>query len=212
MRLSYVQIANNALGHIGEDDRISDPDQDSKAARTVKAAWETTRLFVLADAHWSFAARTAEIAARPHNREWPIALGRTAYPLPADLVNLIEILDPDLNDDDDEFAIEAGPNGAELLVDYTGPITIRYVRDHPSIADPARWSPGFAEAFAFRLGWQVSDPLSADKGRKDRAENSYEKALRKARKANARTKPFRRNPPSDWARARHGARTDRVER
>jgi hypothetical protein len=93
-----------------------------------------------------------------------------------------------------------------------GPITIRYVRDGQDIADPSRWSPGFAEAFAFRLAWQISDPLSADKGRKDRAENSYAKALRKARKSNARTKPFRRNPRSDWARARHVCRTDRFIR
>lgn len=212
MLLSYVAIANLALGHIGEDDRISDPDENSRAAREVKTAWEPTRLFVLADANWSFAIRTLELAARPADPLWPIALGRTAFPLPADLVNLAEIIDPDLYDDDDEFAIEGGPNGSELLVESDGPITVRYVRDGLDIADPARWSPGFSEAFAFRLAWQISDPLSADKGRKDRADVAYTKALRKAKKANARTKPFRQNPPTEWSQARRGGRTDGVIR
>jgi hypothetical protein len=52
--------------------------------------------------------RTLALAARPDNPQWPIALGRTAFPLPADLVNLAEIVEPDLYDDDDEFAIEGG--------------------------------------------------------------------------------------------------------
>jgi hypothetical protein len=78
MLLSYVPIANHALGHIGEDDRISDPDEDSRAAREIKTAWETTRLFVLADANWSFATRTFELAARPDN---PRGRSRSAEPL-----------------------------------------------------------------------------------------------------------------------------------
>jgi hypothetical protein len=213
MLLSYVSIANTSLGHIGEDDRISDPDEDSRAAREVRVAWEPIRLFVLADAHWSEATRTIELVARPDDPTWPIALGRTAFPLPPNFVSLAEIVDPELNDDDDEFALEAGPNGVELLVEgITGPITVRCVLDLEPLRDPSRWSVGFAEAFAFRLAWQISDPLAADKGRKDRAENNYLKALRKARKNNARTKPFRRNPPSDWARARHSCRTDRFIR
>lgn len=212
MLFSYVQIANLALQHLGEDDRIDDPQDTSRAARTVARAWEPTRLLVLADAHWSFAARTLDISQRPAIAEWPIALGRSAYPMPPDLVNLIEILSPDVNDDDDEFAIETGPTGAELLLDHSGPVTIRYVRDGADIKDPSRWSAGFVEAFQFRLAWQISDALAAKTSRKDRAERSYNAALRKAKKANARTKPFRRNPPTDWTRARHGGRSDLTTR
>ncbi len=206
MLLSYVQIANMALQHIGEEDRLEDPNDKTRAALAVRTAWDTTRLLVLADAHWSFAARTVQITARPASLELPTALGRTAFPLPIDMVNLCEIVEPELNDDDDEFAIEAGLAGQELLVADAGPITIRYIRECPETADPARWTPGFVEAFAFRLAWQISDTLGAKTSRKDRAERSYENALKKARKANARTKPFRRNPPTDFTRSRHGGR------
>jgi hypothetical protein len=43
------------------------------------------------------------------------------------------------------------------------------VRDGADIADPARWTPAFDQAFAWRLAWQISDEMGADKARKDRA-------------------------------------------
>lgn len=210
MLFSIVELGNLALQHLGEDDRISDPNEDSRAARTVKRAWEPTRLLVLAELSWSFACRTVELAARPPMAEWPIALGRTAFPLPPDLVNLAEIVEPDLYDESDEFAIETGPNGAELLVDDPGPIVIRYVRDGADIRDPARWSAAFIEAFTARLAWQISDALAAKTSRKDRAERSYFQALRKAKKSNSRTKPMRRAAPTDWSRARHSGRSSNL--
>lgn len=200
--LTYVPIANAALQHIGESDRIVSPDEASKPARAIKAGWEPTRLFILAEAHWSFACRTIEIAARAAHPDFPIALGRTAFPLPADLVTFIEIVDPCELDENDSYTIEEGPTGSELLADVTGPITIRYVRDSKAIADPSRWSPAFVEAFAFRLAWQVSDELAADKGRKDRALGASNAALKLARRANARTKASRGNKTTPWTAAR----------
>jgi hypothetical protein len=90
----------------------------------------------------------------------------------------------------------------EILADETGPITIRCVRRQLEIADPARWTPAFTEAFAFRLAWQISDELAADKARKDRALGASEKALRLARRSNARTKASRANLTTPWTAAR----------
>jgi hypothetical protein len=198
-----VGLGNMALQLLGEDDRIDNLDEDSRAARIVKRAWDNTRIFVLAAVPWAFACRTVELAARAPSAEWPIAGGRSAYPLPVELVTIAEIVEPNLHDDDDEFQIEAGPNGQELIADHVGPIVVRFVANQAETADPVRWSPGFAEAFVARLAWQISDSLACKTSRKRMAEEAYERALRKGRKANARTKPFRRNPPSDWTRARH---------
>lgn len=200
--LDQVALANQALGHIGEDDQIQDLNEDRKAARTVKLHWEPTRLFVLSKVNWSFASRTIEITARDVNPEWPIAGGRSAFPLPVDMIRFVEILDPELGDDDNEFSIETGPNGQEIIAAYTDVITIRIVLDSPQVRDPARWPAEFAEAFSYRLAYDISDTLSADKARKAQARNEFAIALRDAKKANARTKPYRRNPPTDWTRAR----------
>lgn len=204
-KLSYVPLANIALGHLGEDDRISAPNDDSKAARAIKSAWEPTRQFVLAEAHWSFASRTVDLTQRPDNPEWPIALGRKAFPLPSDLVTFVEIVEPEyLDDEEDRYTIEGGPDGGlEILADEAGPITVRYIRDSKAIADPSRWPPAFAEAFAFRLAWQISDELGADKARKDRALTASDRALKLARRGNTRTKGRRRQHGGDWVRARH---------
>lgn len=200
--LTYVPIGNIALQHLGEVKRIVTPDEDSKAARAIASAWEPTRLFVLAEAHWSFAIRTLDIAARPADPDYPIALGRKAFPLPANVVTLVEIVEPAALDENDSYSIEAGPTGMEILADVTGPITIRCVIDSPAIADPARWTPAFDEAFAFRLAWQISDELAADKARKDRALGASEKALRLARRTNARTKASRAHATTPWTAAR----------
>lgn len=203
MDLSYIPLANLALGHLGESDRISDPDENSKPARAIKRQWELTRCFILAEAHWSFATRTVDINMRAPLANWPIALGRNAFPMPADLHEFIEIVCPDyLDDEEDLYTFEGGPNGLELLCCDPGPVTIRYVRDGADIADPARWSPLFAEAFAFRLAWQISDELAGDKGRKDRALVSATAALKSARKANNRTKARRRQHSGAWVTAR----------
>jgi hypothetical protein len=200
--LSYVPISNTALQHLGEARRIVDADEDSKPARAIKVAWEPTRLFVLAEANWSYAIRTVELTARPDDTEFPVALGRKAFPLPADLVTLVEIVAPSTLDEEDSYSIEGGPTGSEILCDETGPITVRYVRDGKDIADPARWPPAFTEAFAFRLAWQISDELAADKGRKDRALGASEKALKLARRSNGRTKASRAQVTTPWAAAR----------
>lgn len=205
--LDETQIANLALGHIGEDDRIDSLDDvNSRAARSCKRAWDGVFLFVLAEAHWSFALRTKALTARAASDAYPIALERTAFPLPPDLVRLAEIVDPELDvEDSDNYSIEAGPEGGqELLVEDSGPITIRYVRDTPEIRSPASWPPAFAEAFSYRLAYQVSDVLAADKARKRTADEKYQETLRKAKKTNAATKPRRSQPTGPWVRARRG--------
>jgi hypothetical protein len=201
--LDYVAIANLALGHIGEDDRISAPDEQSRVARIIRNAWKGSFLFVLSQANWGFALRTLELTARVADADWPIALERTPFPLPSDLVRLTEIIAPAfLIEDDDAFSIECGPNGQEILVADDGPITIRYVRTGTDIEDPGRWSPSFDQAFQFYLAWQISDPLAADKPRKDRALAAYGAALRDARRANNKLKAPKGNADTPWSRAR----------
>lgn len=201
--LTYVPIANLALQHIGEDDRIDDPDEGSRPARIVKNAFEPTFNFIIGKANWAFATRTVELAKRATNVNWPLALDRVAFPLPSDMVRFVEIIDPELDDEDDSYSIEGGPGGAELLTEDPGSsITIRYIRTGADLLDPTRWTPDFIEAFTWRLAWQISDPLSADKGRKDRALNAYNDAISAAKRANRRMKGRRGNYRTDWDRSR----------
>jgi hypothetical protein len=178
------------------------PDESSRPARIVKNAFSATFLFVLAQANWSFAIRTVELAARAPDPDWPIALGRTAFPLPADMARFVEIVDPELDDQDGSYSIEGGPGGTELLCEETGPITVRYVRTGADLEDPVKWPANFVEAFTWRLAWQIAEPLAADKGRKDRAFKAFDEAIRAAKRANNRMKGRKGDFVTPWSAAR----------
>lgn len=199
---SYVPIANIALQHIGESNRIVAPDENSKPARAIKAAWDLTFLFVLAEAHWSFALFSRDLTARTANPDFPLRDGFFAFPLPAELVTLVEILEPCSLEEPDAYSIERGPNGTELICEEAGPVRIRFVGNTAAVQDPSSWSPAFVEAFSFRLAWQISDELAADKARKDRAYAASNAALKLAKRANARTKASQTNATTPWSAAR----------
>jgi hypothetical protein len=126
--LTYVPIANTALQHLGEADRIVAPEEDSKPARAIGGVGANPPLCACGGA--------LELR-DPHDRDrrssddpkFPIALGRKAFPIPADCVTFIEIVEPCSLDEEDSYSIEAGPTGMEILCDHPGPLTIRYVRD-----------------------------------------------------------------------------------
>lgn len=201
--LTYVPLANLALQHIGEDDRIDDPNESSRPARIVKNAFLPTFLFILGEANWSFAKQTIEIAKRAVDVDWPVARDRVAFPLPADMVRFVEIIDPELDADDDSYSIEAGPNGMEIQCDDPGSsLTVSVIRNLETWQDPLRWPPPFVKAFTFELAWQISDALAADKGRKDRARLAADKAIAAAQRANNRTKGRIAQLTTPWTRAR----------
>jgi len=201
---SYVPIANLALQHLGEAYRIVEPDEDSKPARAIKSAWDLTRLFVLAEGLFSFASRTLELTARAAHPEYPLPIGRNAFPLPANMLAFVEITAPASLDENDSYVFEEGPTGMDIVCDEPGPLSVRIIRDGAGAKDPARWTPAFAEAFAFRLAWQISDELAADKARKDRVFNAANAALKLAKRANARTKASRGHATTPWVAARSG--------
>lgn len=193
-----VEIANLATGFFGEDDQIRSPDDDSKPARSVRAAWVKTRQFVLSKTDWSFASRYSRLSARPDtNAEYPVLGYAYAYPLPARFVRLVRIVEPEGARDD--YAIRRGPSGREIFTDYAGPLEIEWIED---VEEVARWSVEFVEAFTMRLAWHVADRLSGDKQRKQQAYDAYREALSSGRNSDARQKPPRAHAQGDWSRGR----------
>jgi hypothetical protein len=191
MARDFVTIANLAVGFVGDDDQIREPSEDSKPARTVRAAWESVRQFVICAAEWNFAMRRAWLPAREISIEKPVIGFQNAYPLPHDCLRFVELLELQ----DVRYQIENG----EILADWTGALPIRYEVD---VAETALWSPEFVEAFSMRLAWQIADRLSGDKQRKQQAKDAYDGVIRKARGTDARQNPPRTHPETDWSRAR----------
>jgi len=193
-----VEIANLATGFFGEDDQVRSRDDDSKPARSVRAVWAKVRKFVFSKANWSCALRRSRLSARAADASYAILDPYThAYPLPADFVRLVKILDP--VGAKDEYSMMRGPKGREIHCAYSGPLVIEWIED---VKDPALWSAEFQECFAMRLAWQVADRLSGDKQRKQQALDAYKDALSEGRNSDARQQPPRAHAQGDWSRAR----------
>ena len=193
-----VDIANLATGFFGEDDQIRSPDDDSKPARTVRAAWAKVRKFVFSKANWSCGLRRSQLSARAADGAFPVLDPYThAFPLPTSFVRLAQILDPHIARD--EYTILRGPKGREIHCAYAGPLTIEWVEE---VKDPALWSSEFIEAFTMRLAWQIADRLSGDKQRKQQAFDAYRDALRDGRGSDARQQAPRQHAGGDWVRSR----------
>jgi hypothetical protein len=201
-----VTLGNLALQHLGEDERIASIDESSKPARAIKTAFIPAFLFVASEANWAEFMQTVELTKRTVNADFPIALDRNAFPLPAEMLRLVEIIDPELDLEDPEagqrYSIEGGPTGLELQVDEDGPLTVRLIRDRAEFRDPSRWSAAFAKAFQFYLAWQIADALAAKQSRRDRVLGSYGDALRLAKRVNNKTKAPKGNADTAWSRAR----------
>lgn len=188
---SYVAIANLAASKLGEDDQIRSPGDDTHVARSIAAVWDQERRAALRDHSWNFAMRRAELAAEAIAVPFGWAY---SFPLPADNLRLIEVMNCRSSAD---YQIE----GRAILADQAGPLRIRYIAD---ITEPALWDDLFVEAFACRIGFQIADRITGDRGRKSDLWASYRDALAQAKRVDARENPPIANEATLWERARFG--------
>lgn len=191
----YVTVANLALSKLGEDDQIRDPDQDSHAARSIRAVWDTVRRAVIRKGKFNFSMTRAQLAAQS-----PTSLGyqspypfQNRFPVPSDFLRLVEVLDPSSVRDCYLFERKA------ILADTDGPVYIRYVADIAAIGD---WDDLFVQAFAARLGFQIADRITGDRGRKADCWAEYKSAMGDATGVDAKEDPPVEPDASSWVTAR----------
>lgn len=191
-------IANLALQKIGAEDQLMDLFEDRQAARSVRAAWDFVRRETLRRGKFNFSVTRAELAAQNMNTvprppsPYPYA---NRFPLPEDFVRLIEVLDPPAVRG--AYQLERGA----ILADTAGPVFVRYVAD---IEDTAEWDDLFVGAFAARLGYQVADRLTGDRGRKADCWAEFRAAIKDTAGVDAREDPPTETEDSSWVTSRLG--------
>lgn len=188
---SLVSVANLAASKLGEDDQLASFEDDTHLGRSVRAAWDIVRRAALRDHPWNFAMRRVQLAATA--APTAIVSWSTSFPLPADCVRVIEVLGWSRSD----FEVE----GRAILANAAGPLGLRYVAD---VEEPALWDDLFVEAFACRLGFQVADRITGDRGRKSDLWQAYQDALSQAKRVDARENPRVEWEPTGWELARTG--------
>jgi hypothetical protein len=168
MAVTQVGICNSALIKVGQAP-ISSIDQDTRAAKTLKAVFELVQDEVMASHPWNFALKrvaltpTATTPAYEYDYE---------YDLPNDCLRVLE-LESDIVMIDNNWIVE----GRKLLSN-DALINMRYIYRNE---DYNSWSAVFAEVMAWRIAFSIAYNMTQSTERERACGEGLKTALISAR-------------------------------
>ena len=166
---SDVDIANLALGHLGEEASLIslDPPDGSAYAEHAARFYPVARDLCLEAHDWKFARRTIQLTGEVQ----AVDDYAYAYALPRDTLSVQRIYPQDWRRDltgIDEFEVETDDNGQSILLcDLETPYAI-YTR---RIDDTSKFSPSFVSALSYLLASMLAGPIV--KGEAGQQANKY---------------------------------------
>jgi len=177
---SLVQIANMALGEVGsEGQAITTIDDATTPARVCKRFIYQAIREALERGKWKCARKSAELAqitAAP-DFGWDYV-----YQLPTDYIRLVSFNEVDSEEQDQELFERQRDT---LLTDETT-VSIIYIRDLTATGNDVNlMGPLLTKACYINLASKIAWSLQQSRTLKESLEESYEKALRAAKSANA---------------------------
>lgn len=183
---SKITICNRALSKLGAD-RITSLDDDNKAARAMKSAFDFVRDAELRAHVWNFSVKRAELAALATVPVWGYSY---EYALPTDFLMLLEIRDLYPASNAQDYRTVPAPlwqmEGGTLKTDAEAPLYIRYVAQ---ITDTVLYDASFSEALACRLAAECAEEITESSGKVQTAWKLYERAVLEALRADAIEQP-----------------------
>lgn len=178
-----VSICNQAISWLGGTLIIS-LDQDSAEAKLCKANYEHLRDLVLEAKDWTFATTRAQLA----KLSTPPVYGfSAAFAVPSDTIRILQCSpNPSLGTSStspgpsreslrigDELRTEWQREGDEIVCDEDT-MYCRYIKQ---VTDPSKFSPGFVQALAARIAWDIANPLTRSNTLEEKMKVKYEAAI-----------------------------------
>lgn len=199
MAASETVVGNSALAKLGQG-AVLNFDEESEAARWLKARFAPVRDLVLRSYPWTFAMKRAQLSADTAAPAFGYA---RAFTLPPDNVRLHEVdgayqptnLGRITSSGGAVYAVEGG----KILTDLEGPLLIRYVSNDVA---PALWDALFDEALACKLALELAEKLTQSSGKKEAALRDYTIAIREAERVNAIESPPEEQVDGSWVTVR----------
>jgi hypothetical protein len=152
-----IDLANAALGHIGEGHLIANLSTDrTPAGIAIKRFYDQTRQSMLAEHDWQFARRTTTMAGYgPAPPTWSYA-----YLRPAGCAAVRVVLSSGTVIDYGIGGVtDAAGNDVDLILSQNPASHVVWTRD---VVNEARWPYAFALAFEWRLAAMICRPLAKD--------------------------------------------------
>ena len=195
--VSPVDICNLALTSLGQPNivQIDPPDEGSKAARLCAQLYPLLKDETLRSAPWRRLKKRAELAASVVAPEWGFS---TQYPVPADMLRLLEVYIGDTKLRTWEL------EGDNILCnEETGPIQIRYIKTSD---DPNEWDSLMVTSLAYRLAVDLAEPLTQDPAKIQFAIAKFREVMNTAKNASSQEgTPTDIGLPDNWISVRYGA-------
>lgn len=156
---SEVDIANLALGHLGDRATVAslDPPEGSAQAEHCAQFYPIARDAVLEMHAWRFATKRAVLADLSLTDEPPTSWG-FSYAAPADCLKVLQVYASENTRDDqgETFETESGEDGTDLIFTNVEDAKIRYVA---RVTDTAKFSPLFVTTVSWYLASLLAGPV-----------------------------------------------------
>lgn len=191
---NVVSICNIAMIAVGEDlvTSVFPPDPNKRAILSAQR-YDDVRRAVLRSFPWNCAKKYAQPAAAPAA---PAFGYDNAYPLPADCLRVVMLVDGDGN------PLENTPwevVGNQLLTDADSPVNLVYIYD---LQDPTQFDPLLVHAVGDALGAELAEPLTQSTAKRDELLKIVEGKLETARFTGSQENSTREWDTDVWLRAR----------
>lgn len=191
MAVSKTDIANKALGHLGQDPIIDlDTDQSVKGS-AIREVYEQTLKEVLRDFDWKFATFRKDL-----NADGTYAAGDFSYryilPTSPELLRFLNIV----TDTRAAYSLEAN-----YLYTNLSTVRIRYIG---KVTDPTQFDATFVETFALKLAAVRGYKITMNQGLADNYLAKYEKIKLDAQTNDSQEKQQTYQDDSQWEAARDG--------
>lgn len=140
---SRLSVYRLVASHLGQDEEILDPSDETKLTRAIASVWDAARRMSLRKNNWNFAGK--RVAINPE--EEPPAFGYSfAFRKPDDFVRLADVDGPMPQDRDWKF------EGGYILAN-SAPLQVLYIYD---CTDVAMWDDLFEMAISLKIAELVA--------------------------------------------------------
>lgn len=178
MVASNTEIANLALSKLGASRLLDLDTDDTKAARAMRACFESVRDDEVSNYPWKFAMTRTTLPALADAPPWGF---KSQFQSPADCVRLVQINDFDLSQNQIDYRQAPAPSyqleGSLILTDLPAPLKVRYLR---RVTDPALMDASFVQALACRLAAETCEEILQSAQKKSLLLQEYRGAVRSA--------------------------------
>lgn len=183
---SETEVANMALGKLGDIDTIIDLNENNQAARTIKAIFAPTRDAVLRGHPWNCAGARKLLPADVTAPLWGFA---RAFTLPVDCLRLNEV--------------QGNPprrlEGRQILTDAAAPLAIQY---NTRLENTGLWDAALTDAIAGCIAMQAAIKLTGKREIRDDLAREYGRYMPRAKNVDGQEDPSELWAEDEWVLAR----------